>query len=190
VVADEHEPVGAVGREEGPGLGELAGLVDDGHVELAGLHRPRATGGGRRRDDGGLAQVPGDPLGVARLVEQVLVHVRADAGLRADPEDVLEPLVAERLQRVVDRSVRERRQQHALAPLHQRPHQRRQRVRFARPRRAVNQREVLGVQRQVDRLVLGGVVVDVRLVVVAERGLAPAEQHVLAPLVAGEDRVV
>jgi hypothetical protein len=190
VVADEDEPLGERRRRERPRFGELAGLVDDGDVELLFAHDPRATGGRRRRDDRRLPQLGRPLVGVARPVQPEPREVRADAALGAHADDVFEALVDQRLDGVVDRPVRERRQQDAVTPFDQRADETCQRVGLARARRPVDERAVLGADGQLDRLVLGGVVVDEGPLDGLELGCAPLEEDVLGLGGLGEHRVV
>ena len=199
VVADEDEAVGAVDRRQRPRLSELGRLVDDRGVERLLAHRPGAAGGGGGGDDRRAVERRRAVVRLPPGDEPAVLHVVADAVLRAHAEGVVEPLLSERLQGVVDRAVRERREQHAVAPLDERADDPGDGVRLPRPRRAVDEREVLGVHRAVHGRVLGVVVVDVQLVVgsltasrlaVRERRLPAPEQHVLAVGVALEDEVV
>ncbi len=86
-------------------LGELASLVNDGHVKLLRLKRASATGGRRRRDDLRALEPTRTLAGVAAGLQPVLLHVIADAALRADADDVGVALFFQRFQQIVDGAV-------------------------------------------------------------------------------------
>ncbi len=97
MVADEHEPLGAIQRGQRRRLGQLAGLVDDRHVELLFAHDAGATTRGRRRHDGRAVERASQLSGVALGVEPHVEHILANPGRRADALDVLEALRAKGL---------------------------------------------------------------------------------------------